>query len=214
MRIRILGIVALALAMLGCVQVASAAQLPSAITAAYLTPERGCRLELYRHPDQQSTLIDLQCLRWGDGLHTSMLVRVYTPGGQCPGPISVPFDPRNLFEAAKFEEARSGHEVQADASVLIYVDHQWRAMPKVKSGSVEYWSIRAFSPGALSVAVGLDQSALLNGGGIVQTWTLVESIASRAPYTCPGPAPPTPPIAANARNLICRVKPYAPSCGL
>lgn len=212
MRIRILGIVAFALAMFGCVQVASAVQLPSAITAAYLTPERGCRLELYRHPDQQSTLIDLQCLRWGDGLHTSMLVRVYTPSGQCPGPISLPFDPRALFEAAK-----AGGASQADASVMLYVDHQWRAMPMLKSGSVEYWSIRAFSPGALSVAVGLDQSALLNGGGIDQTWTLVESFASRAPYTCPGlaqPTPPTPPISANARNLICRVKPDAPSCGL
>lgn len=207
MRIRILGIVAVALAMFGCVQVASAVQLPSAITGAYLTPERGCRLELYRHPDQQSTMIDLQCLRWADGLHTSMLSRVYTPGGQCPGPISLPFDPRALFEGAKAE-------VRTDPSVLIYIDGQWRPLPVLKSGSVEFWLIRAFSPGALSVAVGLDQSALLNGGGILQTWTLVESIASRAPYTCPSPAPPTPPIAANARNLICRVKPDAPSCGL
>lgn len=209
MRIRILGIVAFALAMFGCVQVASAVQLPSAITGGYLTPERGCRLELYRHPDQQSTLIDLQCLRWADGLHTSMLARVYTPGGQCPGPISLPVDPRNLFQAAK-----AGGALQADASVMLYVDHAWRAMPLLKSGSVEYWSIRAFSPGALSVAVGLDQSALLNGGGILQTWTLVESFASRAPYTCPGLAPLTPPITANARNLICRVKPDAPSCRL
>ena len=163
---------------------ANAAPLPSSITGAYLTPERGCRLELYRNPDQQSTMIDLQCLRWGDGLHTSMLARVYTPGGQCPGPISLPFDPRNLFEAAK-----AGHEVQADPSVMIYIDGRWRQMPVLKSGNVEFWSIRTFAPGVLSVAVGIDQSALLNGGGVVQTWQLVESIASRAPYTCAPAAP-------------------------
>lgn len=174
MRSLILGAV-LALASL-C---ANAAALPSSITGGYLTPERGCRLELYRHPDQQSTMIDLQCLRWGDGLHTSMLARVYTPGGQCPGPISLPFDPRNLFEVAK-----SGREVQADPSVMIYIDGRWRPMPVLKSGNVEFWSIRTFAPGVLSVAVGIDQSALLNGGGVVQTWQLVESIASRAPYTC------------------------------
>jgi len=54
---------------------------------------------------------------------------------------------------------------------------------------VEFWSIRSFAPGVLSIAVGIDQSALLNGGGVVQTWQLVESIASRAPYTC-APAQP------------------------
>lgn len=36
----------------------------------------------------------------------------------------------------------------------------------------------------LSVVVGLDPSAVANGIGTPQTWQLVESIASRAPYTC------------------------------
>lgn len=161
---------------------ANAAPLPSSISGAYLTPERGCRLELYRFTAPQWTQIDLQCLRWGDGLHTSMLATVFTPNGQCPSDLSLPFDPRGLVAAA-------GKGTPADASILLSIDGQWRPMPMLKSGSVEYWSIRSFAPTALSVAVGIDQSALLNGGGIVQTWQLVESIASRSPYSCAGKRP-------------------------
>lgn len=158
---------------------ANAAPLPSSITGAYLTPERVCRLELYRWTAPQWTQIDLQCLRWGDGLHTSMLATVFTPN-QCPRDLALPFDPRGLFAV----EAQQDKVAPTDWSVMLYDGGQWRPLPWLKSGSVEFFSIRSYTPSTLSVAVGIDQSALLNGGGIVQTWQLVESIASRAPYTC------------------------------
>lgn len=181
---------------------AKAVDLPSSITGAYLTPERGCRLELYRWTDPRWTQIDLQCLRWGDGLQTSMLARVFTPE-QCPGDIALPFDPRSLSAA----EALTG-KAESAPGVMLYVDGYWRAMPWIKSGSVEYFSIRSFTASTLSVAVGIDQSALLNGGGIVQTWQQVESIASRSPYTCGSP-----PVAGGSVRDNCRLNPRAPWCG-
>lgn len=48
----------------------------------------------------------------------------------------------------------------------------------------EHFAITGYTGSALSVVVGLDPTAVANGNGTPQTWQLVESIASRAPYTC------------------------------
>ena len=163
---------------------ANAAPLPSSITGAYLTPERVCRLELYRNMDPRWTLIDLQCLRIADGLHTSLLANVFTltqTGLGCPdgGSLALPFDPRLIAEHDKAGPV--------NPNVLLYVDGQWRPMPMLKSGG-EHFTITAFGPDRVDVRVGIDPSALLNGGGIAQTWWRQPQydFASRAPYSCGG----------------------------
>ena len=163
---------------------AKATDLPSSISSASLTPDRACRLELYRDADPRWTLVDMRCLRAGDGLQTALLAKVFTlttTGLGCPGDLSLPFDPR----AATAAKASS-----TDSSVLLWVDGRWLPMPVSgqKSGT-EYFSIRSFTSTTLAVAVGFDQSALLNGGGTLQTWHVFQPVVSRAPYTC-GPAAP------------------------
>ncbi len=53
----------------------------------------------------------------------------------------------------------------------------------------EHFAITGYTGSTLSVVVALNPSAVANGQGVPQTWQLVESIASRAPYTC-APAQP------------------------
>lgn len=53
----------------------------------------------------------------------------------------------------------------------------------------EHFAITGYTGSTLSVVVGLDPSVVANGNGTPQTWQLVESIASRAPYSCAGKHP-------------------------
>ncbi len=156
-----------------------AAPLPSAITGSYLTPERACRLELYRAASPQWTYVDLQCLRFADGLQTSMLSQVFTPG-QCPDGtyLAFSFDPRLQTGAPKAAQALSGVWYMGAAG--------WQPLT---TSLGEYFSIRAFAATQLSVLVGLDPTALVNGVGTPQTWVRLpqHDFASRAPYACNAP---------------------------
>lgn len=127
---------------------ATAADLPSSITGAYLTPERVCRIEAFRWTDPRWTQVEIRCMRFGDGHFTSALYTIWTPG-QCPLTMT-PF----AFEPSAADPIR------------------------------EHFAITGYTGSTLSVVVGLDPSAVANGIGTPQTWQLVESIASRAPYTC------------------------------
>lgn len=210
MRHRILALVAFALAMFGCVQVASAVQFPSAVTGGYETPERACRVEFYRWVDPRWTVIQVDCLRWGDALHSSVMSVVFTlsqSGQGCPGAVPLPFDPRGAL-ATSADKANGSVQ-----GVLISDGSTWRPLPWLsKSAGIEHFLIRSYDSvaGTLDVLVGLDPSGLLNNLGTAQTWRRVETFASRAPYECAAPAPAVDP---RRRNLICRVNPAAPSCG-
>lgn len=155
--------------------------LPSAISGAYLTPERACRVELYRYVAPQWTNVQADCLRWYDGLATSVLATIFTPNGQCPQDFALPFDPRGLGAVAN----------KAGAATLpgVYVAYggAWLAVPD--SFTTEYFGIRTYTSTTLSVGIGGDPSGILNGGGISQAWNRVDTIASRSPYACtPAPA--------------------------
>ena len=132
---------------------ANAADLPSSISGAYLTPERACRLELYRGTDPRWTQVDIQCMRLSDGRQTSALYTIWTPG-QCPQTLT-PF----AFEPSAADPIR------------------------------EHFAITGYTGSTLSVVVALDPSAVASGQGVPQTWQLVDSIASRSPYTCAPAAP-------------------------
>lgn len=127
---------------------ASAADLPSSISGAYLTPERACRVELFRYVDPRWTQIEIKCLRFGDGHQTSALYTVLTPG-QCP----------QTLQPIAFE-------------------------PSAPDPIREHFAITGYTGSTLGVVVALNPSAVANGQGVPQTWQLVESIASRSPYTC------------------------------
>ena len=72
-------------------------------------------------------------------------------------------------------------------------------------------SFLGFDGAALDVIRGPDPTALANGVGAPQTWTMIRPIASPVPYTCAG-AINIQPIDARSRDLVCRVNPTAPSC--
>jgi hypothetical protein len=157
-----------------------AVPLPSSITGGYLTPERSCRLELYRWVDPNWTVLDLQCLRFADGLQTSVTAVIFTlgPGNtkQCPdgASLALPFDPR----------IQTGTDKAAIPGVFYLTPTGWHPLTKSMG---EYFSIQSFGPDYLSVLVGLDPSGLVNGHGVRQTWIRQSSFASRAPYTCEPP---------------------------
>ena len=59
--------------------------------------------------------------------------------------------------------------------------------PNPASGFV---ALDAFTGAALQVRRAADPNTLVNGGGVAETWAMVRSIQSPAPYTCGNPAQP------------------------